>query len=502
VTRVRIGLAVAACAVVVHLGALWNGFAFDDVSIVAFNPVVHSLSGVWRVFAEPYWPGNLSGAMYRPLPVATFALDWAVGPPAWFHAVNLVWHAAVSVLVAVLTGRWVGRGGGLAAGLVFAVHPVHVEAVANIVGRSELMAALFAVLAVYAALERRSIVWSTVALALAVLSKEIGAVVPALIVWGWLTSVAARPSRRRVVAFAATWLVGALLYGLIRWWVLHGYAGIAAPAPVFAGQPHVSRLLTAVAAVGEDFRLLVFPLHLSADYSPNHRTAVTTALDWRFLAGLGCVTLWALLVTLARRRGCRVEAFGLGWIGIALLPVSNLLFPIGVLIAERTLYLPSVGLAVVVGAWASGLAPPRPAVALVAVVLLGGIRSALRVPVWKNNQTVTLSLFNDAPQSYRTWHHAGWQLLLAGRADRALDAFLRAGAIYPKDHRVALAAAHAALELHQYFLADSLFRHADANCQGTRCVIAYRNQADAARVRGASEVADTMLARARRLAGP
>jgi len=493
----RVLLAVGACAVVVHLGALWNRFAFDDVYLVVLNPLVHSLSGVWRVFAEPYWPGNLSGAMYRPLPVATFALDWAIGPAAWFHAVNVLWHAAVVVLVATLAGRWAGWVAGLAAGLVFAVHPAHVEAIANVVGRNELMAALFVVLAVYAALVRGSVAWSAAALALGVLSKENAAVVPALIVWGWMVGIAPAPPRRRLAAFAATWVAGAVAYAAVRWMVLHDYAGFAAAAPVFLGESLVAQRLTAVAALGDVARLMVFPLHLSADYSPDFRTAVRTALDGRFLIGLGCALGWGALTVLTWRRGRRLEAFGLGWIGIALLPVANLLFPIGVLIAERTLYLPSVGFALALGALAPRF-PARPlAVALGAIVLLGGLRSAVRVPAWKDNQAATLSLISDAPESYRTWDYAGWQFLMAGRADRALEAFLRSGRIYPKDHRVALAAADASLSLDRPALADSLFRHADSICD--RCVVAYRNQASAARVRGASAVADTLLARARRL---
>ena len=57
----RLYLAVAACAAVVHIGALWNQFALDDRLIVVFNPMVHSISGVWGAFAAPYWPANLGG---------------------------------------------------------------------------------------------------------------------------------------------------------------------------------------------------------------------------------------------------------------------------------------------------------------------------------------------------------------------------------------------------------------------------------------------------------
>jgi hypothetical protein len=496
----RVLVAVTACAVVVHLGALWNRFAFDDLYLVVLNPLVHSPSGAWRAFAEPYWPGNLTGSLYRPLTIATFALDWAVGPAAWFHAVNLAWHAAATAALAALATRWAGWQAGLVAGLVFAVHPVHVEAVANVVGRNELMAGLFTLLGVYAALVRGSVGWSAAAFALGILSKENAAVGPALVAWGWMAGVAPRPPRRRVAAFLATWVAGGALYAGLRWAVLHPYVGFNAVAPVFLEESAVTQRLTAVAALADVARLLLLPAHLAADYSPDQRTAVRAPLDPRFLLGLACAALWAALVVLARRRGRRVESFGLGWIGIALLPVANLLVPIGILVAERTLYLPSAGLALAAGAWLRDLPRRRLALLLGFVVVAGGARTAVRVPVWRDSRTATLSLLEDAPRSYRSWDYAGWQFLLAGHAERALEAFLRAGSIYPRDARVALAAADAAISLGRQGVADSLFAHADGVCD--RCVVAYRNQATAARLRGAKASADTLLARAARLRAP
>jgi len=61
-TDKRLYLTVAACAVVVHIGALWNQFAMDDVTIIVWNPVVQSVGGVWRAFGAPYWPANLGGS--------------------------------------------------------------------------------------------------------------------------------------------------------------------------------------------------------------------------------------------------------------------------------------------------------------------------------------------------------------------------------------------------------------------------------------------------------
>jgi protein O-mannosyl-transferase len=495
----RIYLAVAAVAVVVHLGALWNEFAMDDRLIVVFNPLVHSVTGVWRAFTAPYWPANLGGLVYRPLPVASYALDWQLHSPAWFHAANLLWHAGAAVAVTALALRSPspeGRGGqgertaALAAGLIFAVHPVHVEVVASVVGRADLMATVAACLAVYAAITRDSVAWSAVFLSLGILSKESAAAAPALIVWAWALGFA-RPPRRRMLAFVASWVAIAVPYLLLRWIVLHPYEGFPNLAPQFLGQGPLVIRFTAMAALVDVVRLLLVPLHLQADYSPLERVGVTTPLAPGFLLGLLCLAVWAALLVLAWRRGRRVEAYGLGWIAIAYLPVSNLVVPHGVLVAERLLYLPSVGLALAVGAALDRL-PRRPwMIALLVLALAGAIRSAVRVPVWRNNRTAALSLIADAPLSYRSWDYLGWEYLWAGHEERALESFRRAGAIYPADARLHLAAAHMAYVIGRTALADSLLMRADSACP--RCPTAYRNQASAARLRGDSAAAEFLL---------
>src|SRR5204863_7979196 len=73
-TARRLYITVALCAVVVHLGALWNKFALDDVPIIVVNPLVTQPSGLWRAFAAPYWTPELGGHMYRPVVITSFAL--------------------------------------------------------------------------------------------------------------------------------------------------------------------------------------------------------------------------------------------------------------------------------------------------------------------------------------------------------------------------------------------------------------------------------------------
>src|SRR5207247_891428 len=253
----RLYFAVMACALVPYVPALWNGFALDDLYIIVWNPLVHSGQGAWRAFAAPYWPPDLGGQMYRPLPLASFAVDWAIarGHPAWFHSMNLLWHAGVAVLVAAVVLRWADWAAALAAGLVFAVHPIHVEAVANVIGLGELMAAAGACLTVYAAVVRQDLLLSGAALVLGLLSKENAVVAPVLIVWAWVVGPPAplppRPAMRRILAFVVSWVVIAGAYLAVRGFVLHPYARLHAIAPVFVGESAIAGRLTAIAALGD-----------------------------------------------------------------------------------------------------------------------------------------------------------------------------------------------------------------------------------------------------------
>src|SRR5882672_6048380 len=469
----------------------------DDLYIIVWNPLVHSVQGTWRAFTGPYWPPDLGGQMYRPLPLASFAVDWAIagGHPAWFHAMNLLWHAGMAVLVAAVARRWADWVTALGAGLVFAVHPVHVEAVANVIGLGELMAAAGVCLAVYAAVVRQDVLLSGAALVLGLLSKENAVVVPALIGWAWIVGFPSRPTSRRMLAFAASWVVIAGAYLAVRSVVLQPYARLHAIAPVSLGESALAGRLTAIAALGDVLRLMLVPLTLRVDYSPAERTIVRSLLDGRFLIGLACLALWASVLVMAWRRQRRLEAYGLGWIAIAFLPVSNLLFSSGVLLAERTLYLPSVGLALAAGAAVGGLPVQRLRVALALIVLAGGVRSALRTPVWHDDFSVTQSILKDSPESYRGPARAAAIFQSHRQPERALAALRTATRIYDGDPTLFIAGADAALTLGQSRLADSLLARAEQLCY--RCSGSYRTQALAARSRGDSAIADSLLARMR-----
>jgi len=485
---------VAVCATVVYVGALWNQFALDDNQVVRFNKLVLQFSGVWRAFVSPYWPPVIGGGLYRPLPLASYAIDWQLGGPAWwFHAVNVAWHAGASIAVAWLARQWSGQRAALAAGLLFAVHPVHVEAVANIVGRAELMAGLFAIVSVYAALAHDRLWWSAVALAAGLLSKENAVVAPALIAWGWMMEMAPRPSRQRMAAYAGVWVALGVVYVVVRWTVL-GHELVGRAAPVFFGASPVAVRLTAVAALADVARLLLLPLTLRVDYSPAERTLVTTPLDPRFALGLLCVAAWGALLWLSWRRGRRVEAFGLGWIAIALFPVSNLVVPVGVLLAERALYLPSAGLALAAGAWLKDLETRRLALVLSLVVVAGGVRTFLRVPVWHDTRAMITSELEDSPRSFAGPAHMVIMYLTGHQPAKALEAYRAATAIYDVTLPwLQIQGAEAAWEMGQAALADSLLDRVDRVCRP--CDFFYQYESSVARARSYPVAADSFAAR-------
>src|SRR5437870_8152159 len=112
--------------------------------------------------------------------------------------------------------------------------------------------------------------------------------------------------------FVASWVLVGGVYAVARAVVLHPFAGFQSIGAMFLGASPWAVRLTAVAALADVARLLVFPLTLRVDYSPSERTVVTSPLDLRFAAGLFCALAWGALLFVAWKRGRKLEAFGLG----------------------------------------------------------------------------------------------------------------------------------------------------------------------------------------------
>jgi hypothetical protein len=442
-SRRALPIAVVALAVAASITSLTNGFALDDLPIIALDPRAHAFSAVWRFCCTSYWPRGYGAGLYRPLTSMLLAGEWAVGhgAPVVFHAVSIVLYALVCRAVYVLARELLEPEWAALAAALFAVHPAHVEVVANVVGQAELVVALAVTTAVTVyvrarrstdgRLARRTLIGIAVLFAAAVLAKELGVGLPLLLLAAELTVVRdprPLPARARTVwPLAATLAAVGVVYGVARVTAI-GWLFGDTPNPALASLPLSARAWTMVAVAGQWARLLLWPAHLAALYGPPG-TPILMGPDWRAAAGVAAVVGALGLATLMRRRA-PVVAFGIAWAGIAVLPVTNLLFVSGVLLAERSLFLASVGAMLAVGAGVgavAAVAPPwryRAAIArggiatlALALVALGVWRSAGRQRVWRDNRTLLTQAVRDEPQSYVAHYQLAGQLFADGHAD-------------------------------------------------------------------------------------
>jgi tetratricopeptide (TPR) repeat protein len=425
------------------------GFAYDDVGVIQDRSLFHSLANWRAILTASWWPvGNL----YRPLTQLTFAANWTAtgGTFPAFHLTNLVLHGIASGLVYLLALRLVGARGALVAALLFAVHPVHVEAVANVVGRAEVLATIFSALAVLAYLTdgrladagddrswRRYLTsFGTLgATGLALASKESAFALPALLLLAdWFD---AGRRGRRSIGVERHWVLWLGVIGVTLGWLLwrSRLVGDLTGLETAAGlddDGFFERTLVMLPIVLQYVRLLFAPLRLSADYNPNFINPASS-LTWTGAFGLLVVVAALALAWSARRRAPGVT-FALGWMAGTLLIVANILVPTGVLLAERTLYLPSVGAVLLLAlAWdrCRERWPKLAMVGLAVVLGAGVVRTTTRNPVWRDNDTLFRQLVRDAPGSFHA--KAVEARLAANRGNfRASERLFRdALAIYP-----------------------------------------------------------------------
>ncbi len=465
-------LAVAAAAFLLYLPTASNGFVFDDINVVLRNPLARDPGDLRGIFGSHYW-ANVSkgGDLYRPITILSFAINHAITGegPAGYHVTNALLHGLVSALVVLLAAALgLAPGGALAAGLLFAVHAVHVEAVAPVVGRSELLAAFFVIAGwlchlrvagapggdraaqalttahsklhhagpMSPALSHALRAAAAVLFVAGLLSKEHAAVLPALVIAGEMT-LRGRGAWRSALPTLA-WMVPAGLTILaLHMAIVPGLPPEDPLGSVFGGIETGTRVLTAAGILGRYFGLLLFPLTLSADYSYHQIPLITSPLDPLFL---GSAAIYALLLAFGlwwAWRG-RTSGAGLLFYLLALFPVSNIPLSIGTVMGERLLYLPSAGLCIVAAALFAQLSggpsrlPRRLGVAALALTCaLHSARVLTRIPDWRDQLTLFTATVSTSPRSAKAWYNLGATQDDLGNYREAMTAYERALEIQP-----------------------------------------------------------------------
>jgi hypothetical protein len=437
-------LFVAVLAIAASAGSVLNGFALDDVAIIAKNESIHSLADFPRLLIQAYWPPEFGPSLYRPLTSIAFAFQWAAGggSPFVFHLVSITLYVAVTLVVLRLASQIMKPTAAFAAAAIFAVHPLHVEAVANVVGQAELWTALLMLIALSRCIEclRAKAVRS---IDVALISTLFGAALMfkehAIILPGVLLAAGAilpsdetpRDRFRRVLPLVAAMSIVAVAFLVVRTLVLGRFAG-GSTATVFIEQTYAARLFTMLNVIPEWLRLFVWPAKLSADYSPP-RIETATAFEAAMLPGV-LVIVAAVVIAIRSSRANPALTFSLALAGLSLLIPSNLVIVTGFVLAERSLFLPSVGVAMVMGLGLAGLIAAIPSLrfrrvilsAFAALLVMGVMRSSQRSGAWRSNETLFRQTVIDVPTSYRAHLMLGELLWEKGERGEALSELAKA----------------------------------------------------------------------------
>ncbi|XP_063224362.1 protein O-mannosyl-transferase TMTC4-like isoform X2 [Bacillus rossius redtenbacheri] len=495
-------LVVSVCAAACYANSLGGQFVFDDSEAVVNNEDLRPGTPAWNLLRNDFWGTplrhNHSHKSYRPLTVLSFRWNYwtSDGLQPWgFHLTNVALHCAVSVLSLLVYDRLFGcrsPRASLLAALLFAVHPVHSEAVAGVVGRADLLCSLFYFVsfllycrAVSAArgLAQAGLVAASVAGALAaMLCKEPGitviglcssydvAVVSRLGPRDLLARVsrteppggspapsscssgsggdgprrkaAPRPLPRPLLWRHAALAAAAALMLALRWWVM----GSAPPAfhrvdnPASFADSFFTRVLTYNYVYALNAWLLVCPEWLCFDWSMGC-VPLLSARDPRVLgAGALWLVLGALLWSLLtlppgdHQRLTMAVALTL----VPFLPATNLLFRVGFVIAERVLYLPSAGfcMLVVLGCCRVAAAFPRARHAVGAcyllLLLVLGARAAWRSAEWRSEASLFASALAVCPLNAKVHYNVAKNAADAGNRSYAVREYETALRLNPE----------------------------------------------------------------------
>jgi protein O-mannosyl-transferase len=422
--RQRMFAVVALCAVTLlaYANSFSSGFVLDNRGLLLQDPRTQEATAenLKLILQHTYWWPYSESGLYRPFTTLTYLFNYALlgnaDHPAGYHWINFLLHAGNVLLVFALARRlisdwwpsvWIAA--------LWAVHPVLTESVTNMIGRADLLAGMTLMggfLMYLKSTESQGgqrwawLAGLTAITTVGVFSKEsaatiLGVIVVYELVW-WR-------ERRQGRALAAGCI--AVLLALEAMWY--------ARAPVFFHLPPTrfpywdnplvdagfwDARLTALKVIAKYLGLLFWPAHLSCDYSLAQIPMATGRVaDW--LAWLAVAAAAGAVVLLYRRN--RPPFFLCVVAGVTFLPMSNLLFPIGTIMAERFLYLPAIAAAAVVvcGCFALARRAGRPGLAPVALSLILAAciaRTWARNADWHDDLSLMRATLATSPASFKS----------------------------------------------------------------------------------------------------
>ncbi|XP_045195212.2 protein O-mannosyl-transferase TMTC1-like isoform X2 [Mercenaria mercenaria] len=364
----------ATLAFICYANGLKGDFVHDDIFAIKGNPDVHGETDIWEMFRNDFWSKsiskNTSHKSYRPFTVLSFRLNYMyTGPESlYFHVINVALHVIVTTLFVYTCQNVLHQRERCAvlAGLLFAVHPIHTEAVSGIVGRADILAAAFYLLSfitysksiINNNVKHRVIFYisSLVFAAVAMLSKETGVTVLGVaVVYDAMETLKnlRKDGKEKVLSsfvtrFIFTIFFIAILLGF-RLWIMDGSLPTFTRAdnPASFEESVLTRGFTYGYLMALNIWLLVAPINMCYDWQHDSVPLVESLADPRNLATFtaAVMTFYIFMSSLLHYGKKHHYALSVSLVltVVPFVPASNIFFPVGFVLAERVLYIPSMG---------------------------------------------------------------------------------------------------------------------------------------------------------------
>lgn len=415
----------------VYSNTLKNSFVWDDISIIVNNKWIRTPLNFFKFF---YLKDTVSEdtrqkpKIYRPLTTFSYSIDYFLWKLSSFgyHLSNLIFHSLTVIVVYLLSEKFFEKKIiSFISASIFALHPVHTEAVSWIKGRADVIACMFGLLAflfyiVY--LDKKKIsfyVMSLISFTLSLFSKESTiTIVVVLIIYDLIFK------KRIFFKNYIFYILISIIYIFIRKLVL----GSIAMCSWWGGSEYYT-FLTMTKVFVEYFRLLIFPINLCADYVVELSFSLW---EYKVLLSLFFV-IFLIIIGIFLAKRYPVISFGVFFIFITLIPVSNII-PIEVLLAERFLYLPSFGICLILGEIFKKIYYLNKKVCYMAFILISlpyFLLTYQRNKDWKDEFTLWYKTVNQCPNNFRAHNNLGMEYEKKGDLDNALKHYKKALTLVP-----------------------------------------------------------------------
>lgn len=433
----------------IYSNSLSNEFVYDDHPQVLENEWIKDIRLIPEILSSNAWGPqgkNEVSNYYRPLMLIVFMLDYHVfGLDPWgFHIVNVFFHGAVSVLIFLMTALLLNKYRqsqsesyllpSFVAAMLFAVHPVHTEAVAWVSGLTEPSFTFFGMLCLYFYIRHRegsklAYPISVISFVFAVLCKETALTLPLILAVYDISFRKEDDSALKFMKRCAPYLIVMGIYLAVRFFVLSGVAPLKRHSELSLYQ----YIINVFPLFAQYLEKLLIPINLNAYYTFH---PISSIFELKGILSIIITAAFALLGFAALKRN-KSLLIPLSLIVIPLLPVLYIPALGDNTFADRYLYLPSVGFVILLAFFSVLIKHKAPRSVfpciLVSVLLFGSYSAGTisRNRVWKDDYTLFLDTVRKSPDAAAPHNYLGHTLLQKGLIYDAIRQYQLALALDP-----------------------------------------------------------------------